>query len=262
MPEDRSARRQGRLLQRALLSALLLAALGTGAVFALVPGNTSAPGDDEMDRAFAVQVVAMTDEISSLLKAWSAAAVPDATSADNLNLRAVGANLSARSRSWYDTLGAMPVSARLADAKQSMLLGLLEFESSGSATVQAMDLSLAGNEAAAVPLILEAANHAQKGADYFATAQKQFPSQGGSPAAPGTRSSTRTWGKRYAVGNPGSYLGARSGGNATAPPAGRPVAVGRTGTVLKPGARSYGIAPPGGSFVRWYPGARWAAGLR
>ncbi|MEN6343425.1 MAG: hypothetical protein ABFC89_12815, partial [Methanospirillum sp.] len=87
-------------------------------------------------------------------------------------------------------------------------------------------------------------------------------SKGGSSTAPGTRSSTRSWGKQYAVGNPGSYLGARSGSGTTPPVPGRPRAVASTGTVLKPGSRSFGVAPPVGSFVRWYPGARWAAGIR
>ena len=254
MPEDISARRQGRLLQRALLSALLLAALGIGTVSALAPGTTSAPSDDAMDRAFAVQVVAMTDEISSILNNWSEAAAPNPTSADHMNLRSVGLNLSARSRFWHDALDAMPVSARFADAKGSMLLGLQEFESAGNSTVQAMDLALAGDEAAAVPLILEAANHASKGGEYFATAKQQFPSSG----ATGTG---RAWGKRYAVGNPGSYLGARSGANVTARVTVRPRAA--TGTDIKPGSRSYGIAPPAArSFARWYPAARWAAGIR
>jgi hypothetical protein len=30
---------------------------------------------------------------------------------------------------------------------------------------------------------------------------------------------------------------------------------------LKPGSRAYGITPPAGRFIRWYPAARWAAGI-
>lgn len=262
MLEDRSARRRGRLLQRALLSALLLAALGTGAASALVVENAPARSADEMDRPFAVQVGAMSDEIASLLNNWSEAVVPNPTSADNLNLRSVGLNLSARSRYWFDTLAAMPVSAGFANVKDSMLRGLLEFESAGNSTVQAMDLALAINQAAAVPLMLEAADHVSKGGEYFATAKQQVPAQGGSSTAPGTRSSTQTWGKRYAVGNPGSFLGTRAGSSIAPAGTGIRRVAATTGTVLKPGSRSYGIAPPGGSFVRWYPGARWAAGIR
>ncbi|MEN6343419.1 MAG: hypothetical protein ABFC89_12785, partial [Methanospirillum sp.] len=180
MPEDGSTEKRGALLHRALFSALLLAALGTGAVSALALENTSAPGTDEMDRAFAVQVVAMTDEISSILRDWSETATPNATASDNMRLRAVGVNLTARSRFWYDTLDAMPVSGNFTDTKQSMLLGLKEFEQAGNSTVRGMDLLLGGNEAASVPLIIEAGDHVSRGGDYFATAQKQFPSKGGS----------------------------------------------------------------------------------
>ncbi|MEN6518882.1 MAG: hypothetical protein ABFC38_12020 [Methanospirillum sp.] len=71
------------------------------------------------------------------------------------------------------------------------------------------------------------------------------------------------WGKRYTVGDPGTYLGTRAG-SSTAPTgtSGRRVAA-TTGTVLKPGSTSYGITPPAsGSFVRWYPAARWQAGIK
>ncbi|MEN6341753.1 MAG: lamin tail domain-containing protein [Methanospirillum sp.] len=68
-------------------------------------------------------------------------------------------------------------------------------------------------------------------------------------------------GKRYAIGKPGAFLGGRFGsGNATAGPGPRTVSAG--GTVLKPGSISFGLAPPKGQFVRWYPAARWAAGIR
>lgn len=69
-------------------------------------------------------------------------------------------------------------------------------------------------------------------------------------------------GKRYTIGKPGTFLGGRFGpGNVTAGPGPRTVQV--NGTVLKPGSISFGIVPPSsGSFVRWYPAARWAAGLR
>ena len=34
-----------------------------------------------------------------------------------------------------------------------------------------------------------------------------------------------------------------------------------TEATLKPGGRAYGLTPPAGKFVRWYPAARWAAGM-
>ncbi|MEN6341019.1 MAG: lamin tail domain-containing protein [Methanospirillum sp.] len=69
-------------------------------------------------------------------------------------------------------------------------------------------------------------------------------------------------GKRYAIGKPGTFLAGRFGaGNVTAGPGSQTVMV--NGTVLRPGRISFGIAPPSsGSFIRWYPAARWAAGLR
>ena len=67
-------------------------------------------------------------------------------------------------------------------------------------------------------------------------------------------------GKRYAIGTPGAFLGGRFGpGNVTAGPGSRTVSA--SGTVLKPGSLSFGIAPPEGRFVRWYPAARWRAGM-
>ncbi|HIH04348.1 MAG TPA: hypothetical protein HA263_11080 [Methanoregulaceae archaeon] len=82
------------------------------------------------------------------------------------------------------------------------------------------------------------------------------------PVAGPTLNPGSTWGKRYAVGNPGSYLGSRfsAGSTATGTSGGR--AVTTTDTVLKPGSRAYGVTPPAGKFVRWYPAARWATGLR
>ncbi len=84
---------------------------------------------------------------------------------------------------------------------------------------------------------------------------------GPSVITPGVRP-TFSVGKRYAVGNPGTFIGTRfgaggTGGNTT----GTRTAVTIPAT-LKPGSRAYGITPPGGKFVRWYPEARWAAGLR
>ena len=70
-----------------------------------------------------------------------------------------------------------------------------------------------------------------------------------------------TLGRRYAIGDPGSFLGTKFSPNATA--AGTRVEVGGTSeATLKPGSRAYGITPPAGKFVRWYPAARWAAGIK
>lgn len=71
-----------------------------------------------------------------------------------------------------------------------------------------------------------------------------------------------TFGRRYAIGNPGSFLGTRFGANGTATGPGGSTSVTGTGATLKPGSRAYGITPPAGKFVRWYPAARWAAGIR
>lgn len=83
------------------------------------------------------------------------------------------------------------------------------------------------------------------------------------PVAGPTLNPSSSWGKRYAVGNPGSFLGTRfSTGTAPTGTSGRRT-VTTTDTVLKPGSRSYGITPPAsGSFVRWYPAARWQAGIK
>ncbi len=68
-------------------------------------------------------------------------------------------------------------------------------------------------------------------------------------------------GKRYAVGNPGSFIGTRFGSGGTAvDTTNRTTATGAEVT-LKPGSRAYGITPPAGKFVRWYPEARWKAGI-
>ncbi|HIH03387.1 MAG TPA: hypothetical protein HA263_05910 [Methanoregulaceae archaeon] len=70
-------------------------------------------------------------------------------------------------------------------------------------------------------------------------------------------------GKRYAIGNPGSLLGTRFGMGGSTTPTGTVRMVSTIGNDLKPGNVSFGITPPSsGSFVRWYPAARWAAGLR
>ncbi len=78
--------------------------------------------------------------------------------------------------------------------------------------------------------------------------------------APGVKS--LPGGKRYAIGNPGSFLGTRfgTGGLPSQPRAPRTITA--DGTVLKPGSVSFGITPPKGQFVRWYPAARWAAGIK
>ncbi len=65
--------------------------------------------------------------------------------------------------------------------------------------------------------------------------------------------------KWYPVGDPGSFLDARAGPG-TAPVATPPDAV-TPGPALKPGSRAYGLVPPSGGFVRWYPSARWKAGI-
>lgn len=66
-------------------------------------------------------------------------------------------------------------------------------------------------------------------------------------------------GKWYAVGDPGSFLDARaSPGNA---PVATPRATVTPGPALEPWSRPYGVGPPSGGFVRWYPAARWKAGI-
>lgn len=79
--------------------------------------------------------------------------------------------------------------------------------------------------------------------------------------APGVKSLPGA--KRYAIGNPGSLLGTRFGMGGWTTPTGTVRTVSTTGNDLKPGNVAFGIAPPSsGSFVRWYPAARWAAGLK
>jgi|GEM_PF-1242358 len=68
-------------------------------------------------------------------------------------------------------------------------------------------------------------------------------------------------GKRYAIGDPGSYIGTRFGSGGTTTGTGTRV-VTTTEPTLKPGSRAYGITPPAGRFIRWYPEARWKAGIR
>ncbi len=65
--------------------------------------------------------------------------------------------------------------------------------------------------------------------------------------------------KRYAVGDPGSFLDARAGAGDAPTPA--PTAAVTPAPALKPGSRAYGLVPPAGVFVRWYPAARWKAGI-
>ncbi len=69
-------------------------------------------------------------------------------------------------------------------------------------------------------------------------------------------------GKRYAIGNPGSFIGTRFGSGGTAADTGEPRSVTGPQATLKPGSRAYGITPPTGKFVRWYPAERWKAGLK
>lgn len=69
-------------------------------------------------------------------------------------------------------------------------------------------------------------------------------------------------GKRYAVGNPGSFIGTRFGSGGTAADTGEPRSVTGPQATLKPGSRAYGITPPAGKFVRWYPAERWKAGIK
>ena len=71
---------------------------------------------------------------------------------------------------------------------------------------------------------------------------------------------TPTWGRRYAIGDPGSFLGTKFSPNGTATGTGSK-SVASSEATLKPGSRAYGITPPAGKFVRWYPAARWAAGI-
>ena len=78
-----------------------------------------------------------------------------------------------------------------------------------------------------------------------------------------TAQPTFRFGKRYAVGDPGSFLGTKYGGGTTTTVTKRTRTVTGSDAVLKPGSRAYGITPPAsGSFVRWYPAARWAAGIK
>jgi outer membrane biosynthesis protein TonB len=70
------------------------------------------------------------------------------------------------------------------------------------------------------------------------------------------------FGKQYAIGNPGSFLGIRFGSGGAAAVARGSKAGTTNATALRPGSRTYGLTPPAGPFIRWYPSARWAAGIR
>jgi hypothetical protein len=85
----------------------------------------------------------------------------------------------------------------------------------------------------------------------------------GTPAviAPGVQP-TFGIGKRYAIGDPGSFIGTRFGSGGTPTDSGGPRAVTGPEATLKPGSRAYGITPPAGKFIRWYPAARWKAGIK
>jgi hypothetical protein len=69
-------------------------------------------------------------------------------------------------------------------------------------------------------------------------------------------------GKRYAVGDPGSFIGTRFGSGGTPANTSAPRSVAGAVATLKPGSRAYGITPPTGKFVRWYPAERWKAGIK
>ena len=69
-------------------------------------------------------------------------------------------------------------------------------------------------------------------------------------------------GKRYAVGDPGSFIGTRFGSGGTPANSSAPRSVTGAVATLKPGSRAYGITPPAGKFVRWYPAERWKAGIK
>ena len=84
--------------------------------------------------------------------------------------------------------------------------------------------------------------------------------EGPSPVTTVTTAQTPK-GKRYAIGNPGSYLSSTFGGSGTATGSGRSGTADTTGPRLKPGSVATGITPPTSKFVRRYPAARWATGL-
>lgn len=69
-------------------------------------------------------------------------------------------------------------------------------------------------------------------------------------------------GKRYTIGDPGSYLRAAiEGTGKTATRAfARPTLKGSTGP-YKPGEPAYGVTPPDRPYVRWYPAARWGMSI-
>jgi hypothetical protein len=69
------------------------------------------------------------------------------------------------------------------------------------------------------------------------------------------------YGKRYAVGNPGSFLGTAFSSSGTSTGTSSPRAAITPAETDTPGSRAFGITPPTGQFVRWYPAARWQAGI-
>jgi hypothetical protein len=79
--------------------------------------------------------------------------------------------------------------------------------------------------------------------------------------APGVQP-TFGYGKRYAIGNPGSFIGTRFGVGGTGNTTTGSRSVSGIEPTLKPGSRAYGLRPPAGKFIRWYPEARWAAGIK
>ena len=67
----------------------------------------------------------------------------------------------------------MPVSTGLTSSKQSMLLGLTEFESAGDTIVRGIDLALAGDEAGTAALMRKAGVHIRDGGRYFDLVARQ-----------------------------------------------------------------------------------------
>lgn len=79
-----------------------------------------------------------------------------------------------------------------------------------------MDLALAGDEAGTAALMRETGVHIRDGGRYFDLVARQpvvvatlspVPQPAVTPAL--TQIASRTWGRRYAVGNPGTFLGSR-----------------------------------------------------
>lgn len=76
-----------------------------------------------------------------------------------------------------------------------------------------------------------------------------------------TTKPTCACGKQYAVGDPGAFIGGYFGSDKTIAEVVRPISVTTTSPTYAPGSGAYGITPPTGQFVRWYPAARWKAGI-